>query len=105
MAMQGRMQEEQNIELLLHNHVMFSDTDDLLFLNDLFTWIRSNWSGIPLVLSGHSNGGMMTHRVWCEAPELYSLYERSYGHKIDSLESAGQFILREELARWSPDLP
>ena len=56
------------------NRVMSSGADDLLFLSDLSTWIRSNWNGIPLVLSGHSNGGMMTHRIWCEAPELYSLY-------------------------------
>ena len=224
---QGQAIEREGLAIpTWSNHVMFSGTNDLLFLNDLSTWIRSNWSGIPLVLSGHSNGGMMTHRVWCEAPELYSLYVgvsgppstsydpdypegthleclggppywaiigsedrtigvnenpnwtisvsnsdvyersqdhvmnekraheelrslkvcqliqrgeeteqngltqwsscngrvvlwwvnqpepnrleargRTYGHKIDSLESAGQFILREELTRWSPDLP
>lgn len=56
------------------NHVMSSGVDDLSFLNDLSTWIRSHWNEVPLVLSGHSNGGMMVHRVWCEAPELYSLY-------------------------------
>lgn len=70
------------------NRVMSSGVDDVLFLRDLSTWIGTHWNEVPLVLSGHSNGGMMTHRIWCEAPELFSLYVAVSGPPSTSYDLA-----------------
>jgi predicted esterase len=56
------------------NHVMTSGEDDLGFLVRLAGVLRDEWPTASLVLAGHSNGGMMTHRVWCEAGEAYDEY-------------------------------
>ena len=41
--------------------------DDVAFLTELAGWARSQLLSDTVVLGGHSNGGMMTHRMWCEA--------------------------------------
>ena len=56
------------------NHVMTSGVDDMAFLGDLVTYVKSAYGNIPVYLAGHSNGGMMASRVWCENPGLFNGY-------------------------------
>jgi hypothetical protein len=45
---------------------MTSGQDDVAFLRALAVYIRENHRTSKLYLSGHSNGGMMVNRMWCE---------------------------------------
>ncbi len=58
-----------------NNYVMDSGVDDVAFLNALVAWLKT----LPLsshvtkyYLVGHSNGGMMVNRTWCESPGNFS---------------------------------
>ncbi|WP_020649865.1 hypothetical protein [Solimonas variicoloris] len=56
------------------NYVMDSGADDRAFLAALSSTLASR-SGIAAVhYVGHSNGGMMVNRLWCEAPRAASVY-------------------------------
>lgn len=56
------------------NHVMTSGQDDVAFLRALAAYVRSQY-GVPRVyVMGHSNGGMMVNRMWCESPETFDGY-------------------------------
>ena len=48
--------------------------DDVAFLTELARWARAHLGGDTVVLGGHSNGGMMTHRIWCEADGLFDRF-------------------------------
>ena len=48
--------------------------DDVAFLTELAGWARSQLLSDTVVLGGHSNGGMMTHRIWCEADGLFDRF-------------------------------
>lgn len=56
------------------NYVMTSGTDDVAFLTELAAWVRTRLGVAKVTLSGHSNGGIMTHRIWCEAGTLFDRY-------------------------------
>lgn len=56
------------------NYVMTSGQDDKQFLTDLVSYVKSQYHVSHIILSGHSNGGMMTSRVWCESPQLFDTY-------------------------------
>jgi poly(3-hydroxybutyrate) depolymerase len=59
------------------NHVMNSGVDDVQFLQDLVASIKSNSSlshVAKVYLAGHSNGGMMANRMWCESPDTFDGY-------------------------------
>lgn len=62
------------------NYVMTSGVDDMAFLTSLTTAIRSGSldPSLPaltkVAVAGHSNGGMMTNRLWCEAPSLFDAF-------------------------------
>jgi hypothetical protein len=45
---------------------MTSGQNDVAFLRALASYIHANHHPSKLYLSGHSNGGMMTNRMWCE---------------------------------------
>lgn len=59
------------------NYSMTSGVDDVAFLQALSTALRAGSlsNSVPafsrLYLAGHSNGGMMAQRQWCEAPSSY----------------------------------
>lgn len=59
------------------NYVMDSGQDDVAFLQALATAIRTN-PALPAIskiyLVGHSNGGMMANRIWCESPATFDGY-------------------------------
>ena len=49
------------------NHVMTSGANDVFFLNALVRHAKENLGAEKVILAGHSNGGMMVHRMWCES--------------------------------------
>lgn len=59
------------------NYVMDSGQDDMAFLQSLATAIRTD-AALPAIsriyLVGHSNGGMMANRLWCESPATFDGY-------------------------------
>ena len=56
------------------NHVMDSGQDDVKYLADLAQWAKQTLNTDTVVLAGHSNGGMMTHRMWCEADTEFTAF-------------------------------
>lgn len=57
-----------------NNHVMDSGQDDVAFLQALATYIRTQYGISTVYIVGHSNGGMMVNRMWCESPDTFSAY-------------------------------
>lgn len=56
------------------NYAMSSGRDDTAFLQALAAKIRGE-HGIPKVaLVGHSMGGVMANRMWCESPSTFDAY-------------------------------
>lgn len=56
------------------NWAMNSGQDDVAFLRALASYLRSTFSITKLGLSGHSMGGTMTNRMWCESPATFDAY-------------------------------
>lgn len=62
------------------NYVMTSGVDDMAFMTALASAIRSGGldPSLPalskVAVAGHSNGGMMTNRLWCEAPSSFDAF-------------------------------
>lgn len=57
------------------NWNMWSGADDPQFLKDLSTWLAATYpAATKRALCGHSNGGMMAHRMWYEAQASYTHY-------------------------------
>lgn len=59
------------------NYVMTSGQDDVAFLQSLVAAIAAN-TAFPNIdkfyIVGHSNGGMMANRMWCESPSTFDAY-------------------------------
>jgi poly(3-hydroxybutyrate) depolymerase len=56
------------------NYVMTSGQNDLQFIKDLVGYIAARYQINTFYIVGHSNGGMMANRIWCESPELFEGY-------------------------------
>lgn len=56
------------------NRVMTSGVDDMAFLRALAERVRAEYGVRRVFLMGHSNGGMMANRIWCESPETFDGY-------------------------------
>jgi poly(3-hydroxybutyrate) depolymerase len=56
------------------NHVMTSGQDDFTFLQALSANIKSNYGVSVVDVVGHSNGGMMANRMWCESSTTFDAY-------------------------------
>ena len=56
------------------NYVMDSGADDVGFLANLSAYLRDQFMLPRLALAGHSNGGFMASRMWCERPTLFDSY-------------------------------
>ncbi|HPH69284.1 MAG TPA: prolyl oligopeptidase family serine peptidase, partial [Kofleriaceae bacterium] len=73
------------------NYVMTSDVDDVGFLNDLASAIRSGTltpalaATARVAIAGHSNGGMMANRMWCEAPATFDAFVAFAGPASEEL--------------------
>lgn len=57
-----------------NNHVTDSGQNDVAFLQTLATYIKGRYGIATIYLAGHSNGGMMANRMWCESPKAYNGY-------------------------------
>lgn len=56
------------------NHAMTSGQDDKAFLQALAAKVRSEYGLADLTLMGHSMGGVMTNRMWCESAATFNRY-------------------------------
>lgn len=56
------------------NHAMTSGQDDKAFLQALAARVRSDYGLADLTLMGHSMGGVMTNRMWCESAATFNRY-------------------------------
>ncbi|MDH5572375.1 MAG: hypothetical protein OEY89_11455 [Gammaproteobacteria bacterium] len=56
------------------NHAMLSGTDDSAFLEHISRYIISEYGISDIYLVGHSSGGIMVNRIWCERPDLFKAY-------------------------------
>lgn len=56
------------------NHTMDSGQDDMAFLASLAAELRRRYGITQVALAGHSMGGAMVQRVWCEAPTTFQSY-------------------------------
>lgn len=56
------------------NHVFDSGQDDVAFLSALSVHARQQWGAVSVGLAGHSSGGAMAARMWCEATTAYDGY-------------------------------
>ena len=57
------------------NLVMISGVDDVAFLQNLASSIKFHYPNITKIyLAGHSNGGMMANRIWCQSPTTFDAY-------------------------------
>jgi poly(3-hydroxybutyrate) depolymerase len=56
------------------NYAMNSGQDDKAFLQALAAKIRSEYGIANITLMGHSMGGVMTNRMWCESASTFNAY-------------------------------
>ncbi|MFG6488110.1 alpha/beta fold hydrolase [Roseateles sp. BYS78W] len=56
------------------NYAMTSGQDDKAFLQALAAQVRSDYGLTDITLMGHSMGGAMTNRMWCESNATFSRY-------------------------------
>lgn len=56
------------------NRVFDSGQDDVSFLSALAAHARDTWGATQVSLAGHSAGGTMTGRMWCEQTAAFDAY-------------------------------
>ncbi len=56
------------------NYATVSGQDDVQFIRDLISYIKSQYGVSKTYIVGHSMGGVMVSRLWCEAPELFDAF-------------------------------
>lgn len=56
------------------NHAMTSGQDDKAFLQALAAKVRSEYGLADITLMGHSMGGVMSNRMWCESAATFNRY-------------------------------
>ena len=82
------------------NYVMTSGQDDEAFLIALATTLRQFPRMQRVYLVGHSNGGMMANRMWCEAASSYDAYGGVSGSPSVHLDPVtGSFPCNPSVAR------
>jgi len=71
---QGEAIAEEPKAYTWDNYVMTSGGDDMQFMSDLVDFINAQYKITRFFIVGHSNGGMMVNRIWCETPEIFDAY-------------------------------
>ena len=56
------------------NYVTNSGQDDMQFIRDLVSFISAQYGITHFFIVGHSTGGMLVNRIWCESPDLFDSY-------------------------------
>jgi len=57
-----------------NNYATVSGQDDVQFIRDLVAYITTQFKVSKTCIVGHSMGGVMVSRIWCEAPELFDAF-------------------------------
>ncbi len=70
------------------NHAMTSGQDDKAFLQALASKVRSEYGLNDITLMGHSMGGVMTNRMWCESPATFNRYVSLAGPAASAFNQA-----------------
>jgi poly(3-hydroxybutyrate) depolymerase len=89
---QGQHVIGQPLATTWSNYVMDSGEDDVAFLQDLVAALQADSSLSAInkyYLAGHSNGGMMANRMWCESPNTFAAYGALSGPPSTQLDAAG----------------
>lgn len=71
------------------NWVMDSGQDDEAFLQALAAYVKTSYGVGTVYLVGHSNGGMMANRMWCESPATFAAYVALAGPASQHYLTAG----------------
>jgi poly(3-hydroxybutyrate) depolymerase len=71
---QGRAVEAAPLSFTWDNYVMDSGQNDMRFIRALAEHVVAQYDVARICIAGHSNGGIMVNRVWCEAPELFDAF-------------------------------
>lgn len=71
------------------NYAMTSGQDDKAFLQALAAKVRSEFGLADITLMGHSMGGAMTNRMWCESNATFSRYVSLAGPASSTFNQAG----------------
>jgi polyhydroxybutyrate depolymerase len=71
------------------NHAMTSGQDDKAFLQALAAKVRNDYGLADITLMGHSMGGVMTNRMWCESPATFNRYVSLAGPASSTFSQAG----------------
>lgn len=89
---QGQHVAGQPLATTWSNYVMNSGANDVAFLQALVAFIKTD-SGFSHItkfyLAGHSNGGMMANRMWCESPNTFDAYGALAGPPSSQLDAGG----------------
>lgn len=71
------------------NHAMTSGQNDVAFLQALAAKLRNEYGVTGIDLMGHSMGGAMTNRMWCESPGTFGSYVALAGPAAEHFDPAG----------------
>lgn len=89
---QGQTIAGTSLAFTWNNRVMNSGENDVAFLQALVASIRSTSPQITkFYLVGHSNGGMMANRMWCESANTFDGYGALAGPPSTQLASGGLY--------------
>ena len=92
---QGQSIPEKPNAFTWNNTVMNSGQDDKEFLIQLSDYLRNEEGFSKVMLMGHSMGGVMTNRVWCEAPESFDAFGSSAGPmSVDLFNSCNPVVYK-----------
>lgn len=70
------------------NYTMTSGQDDKGFLQALAAKLRATYGFAHITLMGHSMGGTMTNRMWCETPSTFNAYVSLAGPASSQFQQA-----------------
>jgi poly(3-hydroxybutyrate) depolymerase len=71
---QGQTIAEAPSSYTWNNHAMVSGQDDQAFLTALATYTRSTYGVAKVAVAGHSMGGTMVNRLWCQAGGVFDAH-------------------------------
>jgi poly(3-hydroxybutyrate) depolymerase len=80
---QGQSLPEAAPATTWNNHVMDSGQNDVAFLQALAAHIKRQYGIDQIHVVGHSNGGMMVNRMWCESPDTFGAHVALAGPPSD----------------------
>lgn len=85
---QGQHIESNTGATTWNNYAMDSGQDDKAFLIALAAKIRSDYGVQNITLMGHSMGGVMTNRMWCESNGTFDFYVSLAGPASQTFETS-----------------